>query len=50
LGRFSANGTFTSGSDGVIDRTVLAQIWMASTTAAWLLRTVFRISSWALAP
>jgi hypothetical protein len=45
LGSCSANGTFASGSAGMMDWTVWVQAWIASITADWLLRTVFRISS-----
>src|ERR1700691_4685856 len=49
-GSLSASGTVTSGSAGVIDWTARAQVWIASTTADWLLRTVFRNSSWTCSP
>src|ERR1022692_296635 len=45
VGILSLNGMFSSGSAGVIDWTLLVQVWIASMTAVWLLLIVFRISS-----
>src|ERR1022692_799848 len=44
-GILSLNGMFSSGSAGVIDWTLLVQVWIASMTAVWLLLIVFMTSS-----